>query len=103
MVQNVISILLALIVLTTPQVTGDNLQTAVQIAKECGILTERGQAMEGPEFRRLSVKELDKASSLRIPRLHRPAFTHIVSSIYPRSSRACRCLPGHLPQTNTFS
>eukprot|EP00246_Nothoceros_aenigmaticus_P000199 TRINITY_DN1026_c0_g1_i1.p1 TRINITY_DN1026_c0_g1~~TRINITY_DN1026_c0_g1_i1.p1 ORF type:complete len:854 (+),score=164.16 TRINITY_DN1026_c0_g1_i1:295-2562(+) len=32
--------------------TGDNVNTAVAIAKECGILTDGG-CMEGPEFRRL--------------------------------------------------
>ena len=32
-------------------VTGDNLDTAIAIAKECGILTDGGLAIEGPEFR----------------------------------------------------
>ena len=45
-------------------VTGDNKITAVAIAKECGILTD-GIAIEGPEFRRLPVNELDEI----IPRL----------------------------------
>ncbi|KAI1078885.1 calcium-translocating P-type ATPase [Whalleya microplaca] len=35
-------------------VTGDNILTAKAIAKECGILTEDGEVMEGPEFRNLS-------------------------------------------------
>jgi len=34
--------------------TGDSLLTAKNIAKECGILTMEGTAMEGPMFRRLS-------------------------------------------------
>ncbi|KAF2423678.1 putative calcium transporting P-type ATPase [Tothia fuscella] len=34
-------------------VTGDNVETATAIAKECGILTEGGLVMEGPDFRRL--------------------------------------------------
>jgi Ca2+-transporting ATPase len=34
-------------------VTGDNLNTAKAIALECGILTEDGEAIEGPEFRKL--------------------------------------------------
>ncbi len=41
-------------------VTGDNIETAKAIAKECGILTEGGIAMEGPNFRRLSPKQLDE-------------------------------------------
>ncbi|KAI0441457.1 putative calcium P-type ATPase [Xylaria telfairii] len=35
-------------------VTGDNKLTAQAIAKECGILDEKGVVMEGPEFRNLS-------------------------------------------------
>lgn len=35
-------------------VTGDNVETARAIARECGILTENGRVMEGLEFRRLS-------------------------------------------------
>ena len=41
-------------------VTGDNIQTAKAIATECGILTDRGQAIEGPEFRKLSRHDLDE-------------------------------------------
>lgn len=44
--------------LTIKMVTGDNILTACKIAKECGILTEGGVAMEGPTFRTLS--ELEK-------------------------------------------
>ena len=40
-------------------VTGDNLETAVAIAKEAGIMTEDGMAMEGHEFRELTPKQLD--------------------------------------------
>eukprot|EP01038_Epipyxis_sp_PR26KG_P004934 gene4934-6902_t len=40
-------------------VTGDNIDTAKAIARECNILTDGGIAMEGPEFRRLSPKEMD--------------------------------------------
>lgn len=46
-------------------VTGDNLDTAKAIARECGILTEGGVAMEGPAFRRLSPTQLDEV----LPRL----------------------------------
>ncbi|CAI7854914.1 unnamed protein product, partial [Closterium sp. NIES-54] len=42
-------------------VTGDNLNTGMAIARECGILTEGGEAIEGPKFRTLTrdqMKEL---------------------------------------------
>ncbi|KAJ1266069.1 hypothetical protein BS78_08G122800 [Paspalum vaginatum] len=39
-------------------VTGDNINTAKAIARECGILTEDGIAIEGPEFREKSLEEL---------------------------------------------
>lgn len=41
-------------------VTGDNIETAKAIAAECGILTEGGMAIEGPDFRKLSPSEADK-------------------------------------------
>ncbi|CAH9062644.1 unnamed protein product [Cuscuta europaea] len=37
--------------ITVRMVTGDNINTAKAIAEECGILTEDGFAIEGPEFR----------------------------------------------------
>ncbi|GMH44859.1 hypothetical protein BSKO_12811 [Bryopsis sp. KO-2023] len=46
-------------------VTGDNIYTAQHIARECGILTENGMAMEGPDFRRTPEEELKKI----LPRL----------------------------------
>ena len=46
-------------------VTGDNKVTAQAIATECGIKTEGGIVMEGPDFRRLSDTEMDAV----IPRL----------------------------------
>jgi P-type Ca2+ transporter type 2C len=39
-------------------VTGDNINTAKAIARECGILTEDGVAIEGPEFREKKLEEL---------------------------------------------
>ena len=39
-------------------VTGDNIHTAKHIATECGILTEDGLALEGPEFRNMSEAEI---------------------------------------------
>ncbi|RKO86789.1 E1-E2 ATPase-domain-containing protein, partial [Blyttiomyces helicus] len=46
-------------------VTGDNVGTARTIARECGILSEGGLVMEGPEFRKLSEAEMDQF----VPRL----------------------------------
>ena len=46
-------------------VTGDNIATAVAIAKKCGILTPGGLAIEGPTFRSMRPKDLDSI----IPRL----------------------------------
>ncbi|KAG6608426.1 Calcium-transporting ATPase 10, plasma membrane-type, partial [Cucurbita argyrosperma subsp. sororia] len=37
--------------ITVRMVTGDNITTAKAIARECGILTDDGIAIEGPEFR----------------------------------------------------
>ena len=39
-------------------VTGDNIHTARHIAKECGILTEGGIALEGPKFRDMPEEEV---------------------------------------------
>lgn len=44
--------------ITVRMVTGDNIHTARHIARECGILTEGGLAMEGPEFRKMPIQEL---------------------------------------------
>lgn len=41
-------------------VTGDNINTAKAIARECGILTDGGLAIEGPDFRMKSEEELQK-------------------------------------------
>ncbi|KAK7285638.1 hypothetical protein RJT34_20415 [Clitoria ternatea] len=44
--------------ITVRMVTGDNINTARAIAKECGLLTEGGVAIEGPEFRNLSPEQM---------------------------------------------
>ncbi|KAB1208562.1 Calcium-transporting ATPase 2, plasma membrane-type [Morella rubra] len=44
--------------ITVRMVTGDNINTAKAIARECGILTDEGIAIEGPEFREKSQEEL---------------------------------------------
>jgi Ca2+-transporting ATPase len=44
--------------ITVRMVTGDNINTAKAIARECGILTEDGIAIDGPDFRMKSLAEL---------------------------------------------
>ena len=46
-------------------VTGDNVMTATAIATQCGIKTENGLILEGPQFREMSEDEMDEV----IPRL----------------------------------
>ncbi|PIN03130.1 Calcium transporting ATPase [Handroanthus impetiginosus] len=46
--------------ITVRMVTGDNINTAKAIARECGILTDDGIAIEGPEFRTKSDEELQE-------------------------------------------
>lgn len=51
--------------ITVRMVTGDNINTAKAIARECGILTEDGMAIEGPEFRSMSLDQMKET----IPRI----------------------------------
>ena len=44
---------------TVRMVTGDNIATAKAIAKQCGILTEHGTAVEGPAFRKMTPAAVD--------------------------------------------
>lgn len=46
--------------------TGDNIHTACAIARQCGILTPGGLALEGPEFRKMTPKQLDEVTMLSI-------------------------------------
>lgn len=46
-------------------VTGDNIHTASAIARECGIMTSDGIALEGPAFREMPTDEINKL----LPRL----------------------------------
>jgi calcium-translocating P-type ATPase len=46
-------------------VTGDNIETAIAIAKECGILSSDGIALSGPEFRSMTPAQVDNV----LPRL----------------------------------
>merc|ERR1719502_1324808 len=40
-------------------ITGDNIATAKAIARQCGILTDGGEAIEGPTFRTMTPKAVD--------------------------------------------
>ncbi|KAK4743338.1 hypothetical protein SAY87_001339 [Trapa incisa] len=44
--------------ITVRMVTGDNINTAKAIARECGILTEDGVAIEGQDFRNMSPEQM---------------------------------------------
>ncbi|XVE87010.1 hypothetical protein DITRI_Ditri18aG0081200 [Diplodiscus trichospermus] len=44
--------------ITVRMVTGDNINTAKAIARECGILTDDGITIEGPDFREKSQEEM---------------------------------------------
>jgi Ca2+-transporting ATPase len=46
--------------ITVRMVTGDNIDTAKAIAKECGILTDDGLAIEAPYFRAVCLKEFEE-------------------------------------------
>ncbi|KAL0223577.1 hypothetical protein P9112_002967 [Eukaryota sp. TZLM1-RC] len=46
--------------ITVRMLTGDNIETARFIAKECGILTDSGVALTGPELRHLTSEEYDQ-------------------------------------------
>ena len=58
-------------------VTGDNVHTAQHIARECGILTEGGLALEGPNFRSMPEQELIRL----LPRLQVCTLQHCISAL----------------------
>ena len=58
-------------------VTGDNINTAKAIARECGILTDDGIAIEGPEFRAKSPNEMREL----IPKIQARSWSTFSSSL----------------------
>lgn len=65
-------------------VTGDNINTAKAIAKECGILTPDGVAVEGPEFSNMSTDQMQRI----IPKLQ---VNDIVVMLKHQSTLMERC------------
>lgn len=66
-------------------VTGDNIHTARHIARECGILTEGGLALEGPKFREMPEEQilelLPRLQVEQLPLLPRCVRTSLVCSL----------------------
>ncbi|KAG6482596.1 calcium-transporting ATPase 10, plasma membrane-type-like [Zingiber officinale] len=63
--------------ITVRMVTGDNINTAKAIARECGILTDNGVAIEGPEFRNKSLAEMmDLVPKLQVMARSSPMDKH---------------------------
>ena len=62
-------------------VTGDNIHTAKHIARECGILTEGGIALEGPKFRTMPEEEVIEL----LPRLQ--VITLPMTTVFATDSR----------------
>jgi magnesium-transporting ATPase (P-type) len=62
-------------------VTGDNIQTAKAIARQCGILTEGGVAVEGPALRRMTPAQLDAIlPDLQASRVRPLVFAEVASA-----------------------
>jgi len=64
---------------TVRMVTGDNIQTAIAIAKDCGILTPGGLSIEGPTFRKMAPKDVDSIlPSLQVMARSSPDDKHLL-------------------------
>jgi Ca2+-transporting ATPase len=73
-------------------VTGDNINTAKAIAKECGILTDDGIAIEGPDFRNKSPEELrDLIPKIQVD----TCFLHLLSELRSSKINVSQPLAGH--------
>lgn len=65
--------------ITVRMVTGDNINTAKAIAKECGILTPDGVAIIGPEFCNLSPEQMrDVIPKIQVMARSSPTDKHIL-------------------------
>jgi P-type Ca2+ transporter type 2C len=71
--------------ITVRMVTGDNINTAKHIARECGILTEGGVALEGPVFRKMSEDELQAMlPNLQVLARSSPKDKYLLVSCLPK-------------------
>lgn len=74
--------------ITVRMVTGDNINTAKAIARECGILTDDGVAIEGPEFRSMSLEQMKdiipriQVMARSLPLDKHTLVTHLRSSMF---------------------
>lgn len=84
-------------------VTGDNIHTARHIARECGLLTDDGIALEGPVFRAMPEEELIPI----LPKLQARAGNWVWGAVGLRvegggaAARPSRCpLPASAPRNS---
>lgn len=66
-------------------VTGDNIHTARHIARDCGILTEAGVALEGPNFRNMPAHDLIPL----LPKLQVRVWVLVCAGCVAMSSFSC--------------
>ncbi|KAH6817726.1 autoinhibited isoform 4 [Perilla frutescens var. frutescens] len=65
--------------ITVRMVTGDNINTAKAIARECGILKDGDLAIEGPDFRCMSTDEMKKLiPKLKVMARSSPTDKHVL-------------------------
>ncbi|KAI3472221.1 hypothetical protein Pfo_029709 [Paulownia fortunei] len=68
--------------ITVRMVTGDNVNTAKAIAKECGILTDDDLAIEGPDFRQKTPYEMSQLiPKLKVMARSSPTDKHVLVKI----------------------
>lgn len=82
-------------------VTGDNLHTAQQIARDCGLL-KQGGTMEGPAFRALDPGALGtRLDGLEVRLMGAICTKYVLHQKRSLSYTLSRCWPGQRPQTST--
>ncbi|KAL2501773.1 putative calcium-transporting ATPase 11 [Forsythia ovata] len=65
--------------ITVRMITGDNINTAKAIAKECGILNDNDLAIEGPDFRRRTPEEMSRIiPSVKVMARSSPTDKHVM-------------------------